>query len=245
MKHFFLFYGVGLLAFSTMAQASTAPADTVMGHAHLVRQLSQALCTRLTNDHKTNFASLTSPQAMQLTQELFTEVMQHDSVAVLALMDKGAQQNLPPQQVAQLLGQDVVISLGRNCPASLPLITRLMQTEQGQQTLATQQAAAMSAAEKKVLQPIAAALCSELALGNAKKPFAKLSPAQQEQTLMAALQKAFKQNTPQLLKYYGNDQLDKKLRSGELDTKIGLLTPSQGACAQYMLVLKAAKLARQ
>lgn len=231
MKHFFLYCGLGLLAFANPAQAITAPSDTVAGHAYLVRKLSQALCTKLTNDHTTNYVALTSTQAMQHTQQLFTEAMQHDSAAVLALMEKGTQQNLPPQQVAQLLGQDVVIALGRNCPASLPLITRLMQTEQGQQTLAAQQAAAMSAAEKKVLQPIAAALCSALALNDAKNPFAKLSPAQQQQTFGAALQKAFRQNTPQLRNYYGDAQLDKKLRSGELDTKIGLLTPAQGACA--------------
>ncbi|MGI4759298.1 MAG: hypothetical protein ACRYF0_01235 [Janthinobacterium lividum] len=244
MKHFFLYCGIGLLTFANPAKASTAPADTVVGHAQLVRQLSQALCTKLTNDHTTKFAALTSAQAMQLTQQLFTDAMQHDSVAVLAMMEKGAQQNLLPQQVGQLIGKDVVISLGQSCPAALPLITRLVQTEQGQQTLATQQAAAMSVAEKKVLQPLAAALCTQLALGDAKVPFASLSPSQRQQAVMAALQKAFKQNTPQLLKYYGNDQLDKKLRSGELDTKIGMLAPSQGKCAQYILLLKTAAPAR-
>ncbi|WP_305018423.1 hypothetical protein [Hymenobacter cheonanensis] len=230
-----------MLAFTSPANASLTPADTVVGHLRLVHTLSQALCTRLTNDHTTKFAALTSAQAMQLTQQLFTEAMQQDSVAVLALMEKGARQNLTPQQVGQLLGKDVVISLGQSCPASLPLITRLVQTEQGQQALAAQQTAAMSAAEKKVLQPLAAALCTQLALGDAKVPFASLSPGQRQQTVMAALQKAFKQNTPQLLKYYGEAQLDKKLRSGELDTKIGMLAPSQGSCAQYIMLIKAAK----
>jgi ABC-type transporter MlaC component len=244
MKHFFLFCGLGLLAFAHPAGATTAPADTVAGHAQLVRKLSQALCTRLTTDHTIQFAGLTSAQAMQLTQQLFTEAMQRDSAAVLALMKKGAQQNLPPQQVGQQLGKDVVITLGHNCPAALPLITRLVQTEQGQQTLAAQQALAMSAAEKKVLQPIAAALCTQLALGDAKVRFASLSPSQRQQALTAALQKAFKQHTPQLLKYYGEAQLDKKLRSGEIDNKIGMLAPSQGGCAQYIMLLKAPKPAK-
>lgn len=245
MKHFFLYCSVALLALASPAKASIAPADTVAGHAHLVRKLSQALCTKLTNDHTTKFTALTSAQAMQLTQNLFTEALQHDSVAVLAMMQKGAQQNLSPQQIGQLLGKDVVISLGQNCLASLPLITQLMQTEQGQQTLAAQQALAMSAAEKKVLQPLAAALCAQLALGDAKVPFASLSAGQRQQAVMAALQKAFKQNTPQLLRYYGEAQLDKKLRSGELDTKIGMLAPSQGACAQYIMLIRAAKPAKQ
>jgi len=241
MKHFFFCLGLGALAFINPARATTTPADTVAGHAHLVRKLSQALCTKLSADHTTSFAALTSAQAMQLTQQLFTEAMQHDSVAVMAMMEKGVQQNLPPQQVGQLLGKDVVISLGQNCPASLPLITRLVQTEQGQQTLAAQQAAAMSATEKKVLQPVAAALCSQLSLSTTKVPFAKLSSAQQQRVFGAAMQQAFKQNTPQLRKYYGDAQLDKKLRSGEIDNKVGLLTASQGDCAQYMLLLKTAK----
>lgn len=244
MKHVFFYGSLSLLAFASPAKASIAPVDTVAGHASLVHKLSQALCNRLSSDHTTKFATLTSAQAMQLTQQLFTEAMQHDSVAVLAMMEKGVQQNMSPQQVGQLLGKDVVISLGQNCPASLPLITRLMQTEQGQQTLAAQQAAAMSAAEKKVLQPLAAALCTQLALGDAKVPFASLSPSQREQTFRAALQKAFKQNTSQLLAYYGQAQLDKKLRSGELDTKIGLLAPSQGSCGQYIILVKAPKPAK-
>ena len=245
MKQLIFLFLLSSLAFAGPIRAAglyeVVPADTVTGHAHLVRRISQELCTKLTNDHTTNFASLTSTQAMQLTQQLFADAMQRDSVAVMALMEKGIQQNIQPQQVGQTLGKDVVILLGHECPASLPLITRLMQTEQGQQTLAAQQATVISAAEKKVLQPLAASLCTQLAANDAKGSFAKLTPSQREKTFMAALQKAFKQHTPALLKYYGAAQLDEKLRSGELDNKVGLLAPSEGSCAQYLLLIKADK----
>jgi hypothetical protein len=144
MKYFLLWCSWGLLALVSPARATTAPADTVAGHAQLVRKLSQSFCTKLTNDHTTKLMDLSAAQVAELTQRLYTEAMRHDSVAVLALMEKGVQQNLPPEQVGQQLGQDVVLWLGRNCPAALPLITRLTQTEQYQQTLEAQQASAMT-----------------------------------------------------------------------------------------------------
>jgi hypothetical protein len=239
MKCFFLLWGWCLLAFASPASATTAPADTIAGHTQLVRKLSQALCTRLTNDHTTQFAALTSAQAMQLMQQLFTEAVQHDSVATLALLEKGVQQNLPPQQVVLLLGQDVVLLLGRNCPAALPLINRLTQTEEFQQVIAGQQATAMSEAEKKVLLPITAAVCTQLARGDAKVPFVSLLPSQREQIMMDALEEALNQHRPQLLKYYGKTQLNKQVLNGELYSKLGLLAPSQDGCVQYLMLIRA------
>ena len=239
MKCFFLLWGWCLLAFASPARATTAPADTVAGHTQLVRKLSQTLCTQLTNDHTTQFAALTSAQAMQLMQQFFTEAMRHDSVAVLALLQKGVQQNLPPQQVGLLLAQNVVLLLGRNCPAALPLLNRLTQTEQFQQSLAAQQAVAMSEAEKKVLLPITAAVCTQLARGDARMPFVSLLPGQREQIMMDALEEALTQHRPQLLKYYGKTQLDKLILNGELYSKLGLLAPSQDGCAQYLMLIRA------
>jgi hypothetical protein len=239
MKHLLLFCGLGFLAFHPAKAARlAAPTDTITGHAHLVRKLSQELCTKLTNDHTTKFADLTTNQAMQLTQQLFTDVMRRDSVAVLSMMEKGVQQNLPPQQVGQQLGQDVVLWLGRNCPAALPLITRLTQTEQYQRTLEAQQASAMSAAEKKVLLPIAAAVCTQLARGDAQVPFVSLLPSQREQTLMDDLEKALSEHRPQLLKYYGKAQLNKEILNGELYNKLGVLAASQEGCSQYLMLIR-------
>lgn len=242
MKHLLLFCGLGLLGISNATKAaprpSGAPADTIAGHARLVRQLSQELCTKLSNDHTTKFADLTTDQAMQLTQQLFTEVMQHDSVAVLAMMAKGAQQNLQPQQVGQLLGRDVVVSLSKTCPASLPLLTRLSQTEQAQQAIAAKQPA-FSEPEKKALQPLATHLCAQLALADAKTPIAKLTPAQRNELLVNLMKKEFTTGRPQLLRYYSTAQLADQARIKEIGEKMGILMLAQKDCASYILLLGA------
>lgn len=239
MKHLLLFCGLGFFAFASQAKAArlaAAPADTVIGHAHLVRTLSQELCTKLANDHTTNFANLTTDQAMQLTQQLFTEVMQRDSVAVLAMMAKGAQQNIQPQQVGQLLGRDVVVSLSKTCPASLPLIARLSQTEQAQQAIAAQQPT-ISEAEKKALQPLATHLCGQLALADAKTPLAKQTLAQRNTLFTDLIKKEFTAGRPQLLRYYSAAQLADKVRMEEIGRKVAFLMLTQKNCASYIMLM--------
>jgi hypothetical protein len=241
MKHLLLFCGLGLFSFANPARAArlaAAPADTITGHAHLVRKLSQELCTKLTNDRTTNFAALTTDQAMQLTQQFFTEVMQHDSVAVLAMMEKAAQQNLQPQQVGQLLGRDMVVSLSKTCPAALPLITRLSQTKQAQQEMAAQQPAT-SEAEKKALQPLATHLCAQLALADAKTPLAKQTPAQRSVLFTGLIQKEFITGRPQLLRYYSAAQLADQTRMEEIGKKLAFLMLAQQNCASYILLMGA------
>lgn len=204
----------------------------------MVRTLSQELCTKLSNDHITKFADLTTDQAMQLTQQLFTEVMQRDSVAVLAMMKEGAKQNLQPQQVGQLLGRDVVISLSKTCPASLPLIARLSQTEQAQQAIAAKQPT-ISEPEKKVLQPLASHLCAQLALAEAKTPLAKQSPAQRKAVFASLIQKEFTTGRSQLLRYYSTAQLADQARMREIGEKVGYLMLAQKDCASYILLMGA------
>jgi hypothetical protein len=242
MKHLLLFCGLSFLGFSNAAEAAPrpriAPADTVVGHAQLVRKLEQALCTKLSNDRTTKFADLTTDQAMQLTQQLFTEVMQHDSVAVLAMMEKGAQQNLQPQQIGQLLGRDVVVSLSKTCPASLPLIARLSQTEQAQQAVAAQQPA-ISEPEKKALQPLATHLCAQLALADAKTPLTKQTPTQRNALFTNLIQKEFITGRPQLLRYYSAAQLADQTRMEEIGQKIAFLMLAQKNCAPYIMLMGA------
>lgn len=242
MKHLLLFCGLGLLGFRNTAAAasrpSAAPADTLVGHARLVRTLSQGLCTKLSNDHITKFADLTNEQAMQLTQQLFTEVMQHDSVAVLAMMKEGAQKNLQPQQVGQLLGRDVVIALSKTCPASLPLITRLTQNEQAQQAIAAKQPA-FSEPEKKILQPLATHLCAQLTLIDAKTPLTKQTPAQRNELLISLVKKEFTISRAQLLRYYSTAQLADQARMKEIGEKVGILMLAQKDCASYILLIGA------
>jgi hypothetical protein len=237
--------------FSLFAKLSSAevvhhvvtPADTITGHTHLVRKLSQELCSKLTNDHATAFDKLTPPQAMQLTQQLFTDAMQHDSVAVIRMMQEAAKQQLEPQQVGQLLGKDVVLLLSRNCPASLPLLARLSLTDQAQQAAAQQPT--LSDAEKKAIQPLAAHICTQLAAADTKQPLAKQTPAERSALFTSLIQKELTTGRPQLLRYYSAAQLADKPRMQEISGKIISLMLAQKSCGQYVMQLGADELAKQ
>jgi hypothetical protein len=247
MKHLLLICFFSLFAKLSSAEVVhhvVAPADTITGHTHLVRKLSQELCSKLTNDHTTAFDKLTPPQAMQLTQQLFTDAMQHDSVAVIRMMQEAAKQQLQPQQVGQLLGKDVVLSLSRSCPASLPLLARLSLTDQAQQAAAAQQPT-LSDAEKKAIQPLAAHLCTQLAAADAKQPLAKQTPAERFALSTSLIQKELTTGRPQLLRYYSAAQLADKPRMQEISEKIISLMLTQKSCGQYVMQLGADELAKQ
>lgn len=100
-------------------------------------------------------------------------------------------------------------------------------------------------AEKKVLEPITVALCTELNAQNKQGSFSKLSPTAREKLFMSAVQKAYKNHTAALTRYYGAAKLDAKLRSGELDGKVSSLMPSQTGCGQYLLLVGADRLAEK
>ena len=243
MKHFILFgVLIGLFVSNQLVWAAPpAPADTLAGHARLVRTISSSICAQLAEPGAPDVSRMSSPAVMAYGQELFIKAMQSDSASVIAMMTSAAERGMPPAQVGQQLGRDAMLNLTKSCPAARPLAVRLVQTEQGQQAMAAQMPA-LSPAERKVLQPIAAALCTDLNGRDAKAPFAKLTPEGRHQVFMAALHKAFKPQTAALLHYYGAAKLDAQLRSGELDGKIGSLMPSQGTCGQYLVLIGADRL---
>lgn len=242
MKQLVLVGSLWLLAAGQAAlAASPAPTDTLAGHARLVRTISNSLCAQLTAPGAPDVSRMSSPAVMAYGQQLFIKAMQSDSASVIAMMTSAAERGMQPAQVGQQLGRDAMLDLTKSCPAARPLAVRLAQTEQAQQAMAAQMPA-LSPAERKVLQPIAAALCTDLNARNAKAPFAKLTPEGRQQVFMGALQKAFKPQTAALLRYYGSAKLDAQMRSGELDGKIGSLMPSQGSCGQYLVLIGADRL---
>ena len=245
MKHLFLLVLLSLWAAAGPARAAPlAPADTLPGHAHLVRTISASLCEQLAHDRTTDVARLSSADAMAYAQRLFTTAMQSDSVRLLAMMTTANERGTAPAQVAQLLGHDAMQLLTQNCPAARPLVVRLAQTEQGQRAMAAQ-VPRLPPAEQKVLLPITAALCTELSAHQSAAAFARLSPAGRRQVFMTALHKAFKPQTAALLRYYGPAKLDAQLRSGELDGKIGTLMPTRAGCGQYLLLIGVDRMAGQ
>jgi hypothetical protein len=121
---------VALLGQAAPAQASrrpSAPADTLLGHNRMVHRMSQQMCTALSADHATNFQTMTQAQAMDYTQKLLMPALMSDSTSLMQMAQLAAQQNMTPQDMGRLLGQDAFMLLRRDCPAALPLATRLAQ----------------------------------------------------------------------------------------------------------------------
>ncbi|WP_201984114.1 hypothetical protein [Hymenobacter rubidus] len=240
MKCLPLFSAFGLLAVASSTHATArpqpAPADTVAGHSRMVRKLSDAMCTGVTNDHTTNFAQLSPPAAMQLTQQLFVQAMKQDSAAFLAIITAGSKQGQTAQQVGQELGKDVVVRLARICPAAMPLVLRLGETAQAQQAAKTKLPTTTDT-EKKVLQPLANHLCAQLDAATAKQAFEKMPVAQRGALFIKLIQQEFLANRTKLLTYYSKAQLDDDQQREEIGKKIGGLMVEQGTCAKYLVVV--------
>lgn len=241
MNYLLFFCGLSFMAFANPARAAfsvATPTDTATGHAHLVRKLSQDMCVQLSNDHKTDFNSLTPNQAMQLTQRLFGDALRRDSTAVLAMMTAAAQQNIALQQASHLLGRDVVLKLSQSCLAALPLLARFSQTAQVQQAMGANRPD-INDAEKKILQPIATHLCTQLATINAQKPLAEQTPAQRHALLNTLTDKGLTANQSALLRYYSTAQLADRANREAIGYKVVLLMVAQPSCGPLIMLLGA------
>jgi len=239
MKYLPLFYcGLLLAALQSFAssQKPAAPADTVAGHSRMVRKLSQAMCGGVTNNRSTAFEKMSPAEAMQYTQKLFVQAMQSDSVAFLNMLNEAAKRGQSTQQVAQDLGKDVMVNMARNCPAAMPLIMRLSQTEEAQKA-ANVKLPSVTEVEKKTLQPMANHLCAQLDAANAKQPFDKMPVADRGALFNKLIVQEFAGSRTKLLTYYSKAQLDDNQQREEIGKKIASLMMAQGACATYLVVI--------
>ena len=244
MKPLLSFFCLLLVAGTLPAPAhQLVPADTVVGHARMVRQLSEAMCAQLSNDHTTKFEALSTPQAMQMTQQLFVGAMQRDSVAFIAMMTTAGAEGKEPRAVGEVVGRDVVLRLSKVCPAALPLILRISQTDQAKQA-ALARMPAMSEAEKKCLQPLTNTICTGLAAADAKQPFAKLQPAQRHALFAGLMQQAFVVGRPQLLRHYSAAQLNDPRQREGIGQKLAALMLQQANCANYLLLMGADEISK-
>jgi len=121
MKKLLLAASFGLLCQAAQARPLTTPADTIEGHARMVRRMSQEMCTALNADHTTNFQAMTKEQGIAYIQKLLLPALTRDSTNLMKMAQLGAQQNLSPQDIGRMVGQDAFVELRRSCPAVLPL----------------------------------------------------------------------------------------------------------------------------
>ncbi|MDO7845421.1 hypothetical protein Q5H92_03560 [Hymenobacter sp. M29] len=240
MKILPLIYACGLLAMTLPTHAfshpQAAPADTIAGHSRMVRKLTDAMCTGVTNDRSVNFDKMSPAEAMQFTQGLFVKAMQRDSVAFMGMITAASKQGQSSQQVGQALGKDVMMNLANNCPAAMPLVMRLSQTEQVQQA-ANAKLPTVTDVERKTLQPMATHLCTQLDAANAKQAFDKMPTAQRAALFNKLIEQEFLANRTKLQAYYSKAQLDDAQQREEIGKKIASLMMTQGSCAKYLIVI--------
>lgn len=228
-----------VLALAGQVRAQTAPADTLPGHAAAVRRLGRAFCQQLTaQSHQMALAALSPEAAQALVLREYTTVLQADTAAVRLLLAES--QDLPEDQgdaVEIRLSQQVLRANYESCPASRLLAASLSQTA-GARQYARAHAPTLAPAERRVLLPVAVAMCGRLATTNARTPLARLSLKQRRQQFMQVLHSEFKTHTAAMVRYYGPARIDAELRSGRLDQKIMSLMSQLPDCARYLVLLE-------
>ena len=237
---------IGLFAFLNSAKAffrTTAPLDTVAGHSRMVRKIHDAICTSITNDRAAAFDQMTPPDAIQYMQQLFVKAVQRDSVAFLALINSASKKGMSSQSVGMQLGKDVVVMMSRTCPAALPLITRLSQSEQAKQAAGTAMPV-VTEVEKKVLQPITAKICTQLTAADAKQALSKRTPSQRNELFTTIMVKEFQAGRAQLLRYYSAAQLNDEQQRQEIGKKIGVLMLEEKGCGGYIVLIGADEISK-
>jgi hypothetical protein len=241
MKHSYWLIPLLCLLLASPLRAQTAPADTLPGHAATVRRLSRAFCQQLTaRSRQTALAALSPEAAQSLVLREYSTVLQADTAAVGLLLAESQHASEDQSDATEArLSQQVLRVSYESCPASRLLAASLSQTA-GARQYASAHALAVAPAERRVLLPVAVAMCGRLAATNARTPLAKLSLQQRRQRFMQALHSEFKAHTDAMVRYYGPARIDAELRSGRLDQKIMGLMSQLPDCGRYLVLLEGA-----
>jgi hypothetical protein len=70
---------------------------------------------------------MSQEQAMAYIQKLLMPALMSDTTSLMNMARLGAQQNMTPQDIGRMVGQDAFVMLRRDCPAVLPLASRFAQ----------------------------------------------------------------------------------------------------------------------
>jgi len=227
------------LALAGQVRAQTTPADTLPGHAATVRRLGRAFCQQLTaRSRQMALASLSPEAAQAVVLREYSTVLQADTAAVALLLAESQHLSEDQSDAAEArFSQQVLRANYESCPASRLLAASLSQTASARQ-YASAHSPALAPAERRVLLPVAVAMCGRLATSNARTPLAQLSLKQRRQRFMQILHGEFKTHTDAMVHYYGPARIDAELRSGRLDQKIMSLMGQLPDCARYLVLLE-------
>ncbi|RTQ47166.1 hypothetical protein EJV47_19925 [Hymenobacter gummosus] len=210
------------------------PADTVPGHTHLVRRLVQTMCAQLADPKSGPARNMTPAEATQYAQQLYARAVSSHSTAYQQQLNAADKAGISPDAAVQRVAKDAQAALWRNCAASVGLFSQLAQTQQIKQVLAGR-LLDIGAAERRVLQPVARAVCQQLAAADKQLAISQRPLREQDVLVEGSIRKSLAAQRPQLETFYSTAQLSNQDYIREIIVKVMLLVVGPEGCGQYVV----------
>lgn len=186
MKHLFFYCGIGVLAFTSPAKASMAPADTVVGQTQLARSLASEACQQLAAGPKP--ATEQSPvQAQAAFEQVLSQTIEKRAAAIRQVAAK-AKVAGAYEQLRAYLPTAVAVQLIRTCPAATQLYNRFSQTAAG---------------EDEFITSWGDELCQRLAALQTAGTFNSKSSAERIELFHQEFSASLARRGPQIMRLYG------------------------------------------
>jgi hypothetical protein len=207
-----------------------APADTIVGEAHLTRLFTRGICEQIALESRhQDLAVLTQEQGMALLQDMLSVVIVRDSVSFKDFIARAPNADAAVQRVCI----QAVLGLAVACPSSYKLVTKMgVQMAQVDTTLSVEQ--------QQVLRASARIMCEQLVAANARKDFNQRPAAERIMVHKQIVQRVLVLQAQALVAAFGQEmltdaQLENKMRTNidrlmfeECPALTGMLRVDQG-----------------
>lgn len=219
-----------LLALTNPAKAANflgVPLDTIVGHTHMLRVISEAMCSKLeVESRRIDFKQLNPHQSDKLIEGLtFQTLGEHlkDFQTLLETIPKRKR-----NAYTQKLGREALLKMADDCQAAHNFLPDLNYQ-------ATEDKSPITEAEKAVLQVIASNSCQRFADEEARLPLESRTSEERKTAIVQAIQSSILISAPELMQYYGENIMTDQQRLGNVSERMGLLM--LGSCPKYLLML--------
>lgn len=207
------------------AKASNTAAG--LSTEQLEREMADAICQDFERENKTRpLAELTKEEATTMMQNSMFKVMSARATEVEKILKKNKQD---PNTAMREVGQRVGAQLAGNCPVAMLLFARLSGNKAAADAVGSVDAAslAISAAERPLIETLAADACTELGRLNAATPLAGQTTEARQTAVQQAILHAAKAHAKEIGDFYGADVFFDTEKLKVIGMKIGSLMASK------------------
>lgn len=174
---------------------TVAPADTLVGHAHLVGLLSTGLCTRMAAESQA-FDQLPKHELNRLLQDWTTSIiMENEDVFEEAFQPLGKYKRDPYKW---RLAREALFRTAAKCAEARTFLVQVGWRTRHEKSMPSPE-------ERAALLPAAQLMCQTLDEENARAPFAQRPAADLKLALQQAMGKAMVAKASELMAYYGGE----------------------------------------